>query len=91
MATVLRAGTPRSQNGEPPGSSRAVVTSASTHGSPPWYIETRPWLAERPPRKTCASTDTGPGSGERRKWALAAITCGCELTAAAARPSMASM
>lgn len=49
--------------------------SASTQGWWSCSIRTRIWLAERPSRKSSVSMRTGPGSGECRRWALAAMTC----------------
>lgn len=86
----LTAGVPPLQYGVSSASSSLVVIKASTHPLSPAVIRTRTTLAVRPARRVRASIETGPGSGELRKWALAAITCGRSLTVAAARPSRAS-
>jgi hypothetical protein len=65
-ACVPGEGRPAAQYGASAGSSRPVVSSASTQSRPSWLIRTRSWDAERPARRTVASMSAGPGSGARR-------------------------
>ena len=61
-----------------------------TQAWPPWVIWARTWVAESPVRKVSVWMTTGPGSGERRKCALAAMTWSWASVHVAARPSIAS-